>query len=87
MPCLAYHGRRIDLAHVVTTVLQLDVFNLQPPGAVVIVVYGYAGISSDHLVVQSQQVVAVFVDPGQLLANKGKFVFQIELSLVVECAN
>ena len=60
------HGVCVDLTHVVTLVLRLDVPDLQGPGVVTVVDDVKPGDAGDHVTPDGQDHLAVNVDPGHL---------------------
>ena len=60
------HGVCVDLTHVVTLVLRLDVSDLQGPGVVTVVDDVEPGYAGDHVTPDGQDHLPVNVDPGNL---------------------
>ena len=63
---LGDHGVRVDLAHVVTLVLGLDVLDVKGPGVVTVVDDVEPGDPGDDVPPYGEDHLAVYVDPGNL---------------------
>ena len=66
MAGLGDHGVRVDLAHVVTPVLGLDVLDVKGPGVVTVVDDVEPGDPGDDVPPYGEDHLAVYVDPGNL---------------------
>ena len=60
------HGVRVDLAHVVTLVLRLDILDVKGPGVVTVVDDVEPGYPRDDVPPDGEDHLAVYVDPGHL---------------------
>ena len=63
---LGDHGVRVDLAHIVTLVLGLDVLDVKGPGVVTVVDDVEPGDPGDDVPPYGEDHLAVYVDPGNL---------------------
>ena len=60
------HGVCVDLTHVVTLVLRLDVSDLQGPGVMTVVDDVEPGYPRDHVTTNGQNHLAVYMNPSNL---------------------
>ena len=67
---LGDHGVRVDLAHVVTLVLGLDVLDVEGPGVVTVVDDIEPGDPGDDVPPDGEDHLAVYVDPGHLVVRQ-----------------
>ena len=65
-PDLADHGLSVDLAHVVARVIPLHVPDVQLPGVDPVMRHGHPGVVGHHVVVDSQDSLAVRSQPCNL---------------------
>lgn len=73
---LAYHGVRVDLAHVVAPVVLLGLADVQQPCVGVVVGDTVPRDTGDHVPMYRQYHLPVYVDPGDLQMNH-----KLELSI------